>query len=595
MVISILRKISKYSLMLFFVFANGIFYSSAHSRQPNIILISADDLGYKCIEANSGNSCKTVLLADKKEPLKYDARINGKEILTPAAVKSPKINGAAVFGVRPGKPIYYHMSVSGVKPMQYAAKGLPQGIKIDPKTGWLTGKAPLEKANYQITLQASNRSGKTERKFTLTVGETICLTPPMGWNSWYVQSEGVSEKAIREMATAMEEKGLDQYGFTYINIDDCWIGKRDPKTKAIQANSKFTDMKAMAQFVNSKGFKLGIYSTTWMSTFAGFIGGTAPNPEGDYSEFFLPESEIINPSQFFGRHPSSHKRGLAKVGPYWFVDRDAKQFAEWGIDYVKYDWTEGPLEKQKNGEYKRNEVGYLKKTDSITKRFYNDFKALDRDIVISLSPSTPVNEDGLTSKYCNLWRLTKDIKSNWEDLKRPFGAEMLDRYKLTKPGLYGDLDMLQIGPLGKPNRAEKVFVPSPLTASEQYFQVTLWCILTQPLLLSCNIPTMDDFDLNLVKNSEVLAVNQDPLVKQGYRIESKEGNYEIWAKDLSDGSKALAFFNLADEEQELSITADKLGKKGKLLDLWRQKDIGEFNSELKVKVNAHGTALFKVY
>ncbi len=396
------------------------------------------------------------------------------------------------------------------------------------------------------------------------------------------------------MAVAMEEKGLDQFGFTYINIDDCWIGTRHPKTKAIQANSKFQDMKAMAQFVNSKGFKLGVYSTTWMSTFAGFIGGTAPNSEGDYSEFYLADSLILNPSQFFGRHPSSHYRGLAKIGPVWFIDRDAKQFADWGIDYVKYDWVEGPLEKQKNGNYKRIEDGYLRKTDSITRRFFNDFRALDRDIVISLSPSTPIAEDELTSKYCNLWRLTGDIKAVWHDLTRPFGEEMINRYKLTRPGLYGDLDMLQIGPLGKPNRAEKVFVPSPLTPSEQYFQVTLWCILTQPLLLSCNIPTMDAFDLNLVKNHEVLAVNQDPLVKQGYRIENKAGDYEIWAKDLADGSKALAFFNLSDNEQTLSITAEKFGKKGKIRDLWRQKDIGTLKGNFSVKVNAHGTAFFKV-
>lgn len=171
---------------------------------------------------------------------------------------------------------------------------------------------------------------------------------------------------------------------------------------------------------------------------------------------------------------------------------------------------------------------------------------------------------------------------------------MVERYSQTQPGLYGDLDMLQIGPLGKPNRAEKEFKPSPLTASEQYFQITLWSVLTQPLLLSCNIPTMDEFDLNLVKNSEVLSVNQDPLVKQGYRVDNMKGSYEIWAKDLADGGKAVAFFNLSDEEQNISISADKLKKKGKVRDLWRQKDIGELINKLTVKVSSHGTAFFEV-
>jgi len=527
-------------------------------------------------------------------PLIYDATIEGKEILTPAPKNEPQINGASVFGVRPGKPLFYRVAVSGTKPVKYAAEGLPEGVQIDPDSGWITGRAPATKGDYEIKLHAENRKGNATKTLVLRVGDTISLTPPMGWNSWYVHSEGVSEKAIREMAEAMQGKGLDQYGWTYINIDDCWMGERHPETKAIQANEKFGDMKAMADYVNSKGFKMGIYSTTWMSTFAGYIGGTAPNPEGDYSEFYLSGEEIINPAQYFGRHPSSTRRGIAQVGPYWFVDRDAKQFAEWGIDYVKYDWVEAELEKNDNGIYQRNNSSKIRKTDSITGRFYDDFRSLDRDIVVSLSPGHNPEEDHLVKKYCNLWRLTGDIKALWEHLTRPFEDELVARYPQTRPGLYGDLDMLQIGPLGQPNRNLKEFKPSPLTPSEQFYQVTLWSILSQPLLLSCNIPTMDDFDLNLVTNSEVLAVNQDPLVNQGYRVENEKGIYEIWAKDLADGSKALAFFNLSEVEKDITISADKLGKKGKVRDLWRQKDIGKLNNDFTVKVNAHGTAFFKV-
>ncbi|MBI4975961.1 MAG: hypothetical protein HZC28_00670 [Spirochaetes bacterium] len=531
---------------------------------------------------------------DDTAPISYDATTHGKEILTPAASDVPQINGATVFGVRPGKPVFYRIASSGQKPITYDAEGLPPGMSVDRSTGWITGRAPETPGDHEIILHAANSKGAASRTLTLKTGNTVCLTPPMGWNSWYVQSEGVSEQAIRDMAGAMEEKGLDQFGWTYINIDDCWMGERDPETKAIQANSKFSDMKALSEFVNSKGFKLGIYSTTWMSTFAGFIGGTGPNPEGDYRQYYLPQNEILNPSQFFGRHPSSTKRGIAQVGPCWFIDKDAAQFADWGIDYVKYDWVEGKLIVSENGDYARDKNSGANKTEAVTSRFFNDFRSLDRDIVISLSPCTPPEEDELTSKYCNLWRLTGDIKSEWAHLTRPFSDELTARYPRTRPGLFGDLDMLQIGPLGKPNRAEKVFVPSPLTPAEQYFQVTLWCILTQPLLLSCNISTMDAFDLNLVKNSEVVAVNQDPLVKQGYRIENSTGNYEIWAKDLFDGSKALAFFNVSDRDRTLTISSDKLGKKGKVRDLWRQKDIGVLNGTMTVQVNAHGTAFFKV-
>lgn len=524
----------------------------------------------------------------------YDATIRGREILTPAASKAPVFQGALVFGARPEKWISYRAAASGERPLAYEAVGLPPELTIDRHTGWITGRSPRSAGDYAITLRAKNRHGETSQTLILKVGEAICLTPPMGWNSWYVHSEGVSEKAIREMATAMEEKGLDQFGWTYINIDDCWMGERDPKTKAIRANAKFQDMKSLREFVNSKGFKLGIYSTPWMSTYAGYIGGSAPNAEGDYREYYLPEKDIINPSQYFGRHPSSTKRGIAKIGPHWFVDKDAEQFAAWGIDYVKYDWVEAALEANETGEYVRAKNAGANKTEKIAKRLFDDFRKLDRDIVISLSPNTPPAEDTLTSRYCNLWRLTPDIESVWEHLTRPFGEDLVARYPRTRPGLYGDLDMLQIGPLGKPNRAEKIFVPSPLTPSEQYFQVTLWCMLTQPLLLSCNIPTMDTFDLNLVTNGEVLAINQDPLVHQGYRIENRPGEYEIWGKDLHDGDKALAFFNLSESEQTLKLPTEKLGITGKVRDLWRQKDIGELKGSLTVKLNAHGAAFFKI-
>ena len=154
--------------------------------------------------------------------------------------------------------------------------------------------------------------------------------------------------------------------------------------------------------------------------------------------------------------------------------------------------------------------------------------------------------------------------------------------------------MLQIGPLGKPNRAEVVFKPSPLTPSEQYFQVTLWSVLTQPLLLSCNVPTMDAFDLNLVTNDEVLSVNQDPLCRQGYRVANRKGEGEIWAKDLADGSKAVAMFNLSGEDRVLSVTRDQLGMTGSVRDLWRQKDLGLLGDRFSALVSPHGTVFVKV-
>ena len=527
----------------------------------------------------------------------YDGTIWGKEILTPKPGSEPKITGTTIFGVRPGRPIRYCATAIGAKPLTFSAKGLPAGVSIDPKIGWITGRAPKQKGDVNITVTATNLKGSDSRDLVLRVGDTICLTPPMGWNSWYVHSEGVSEKAIREMATAMKDKGLQNYGWTYVNIDDCWMGERDPVTKRIQANGKFDNMKAMVDDVNLLGLKVGIYSTAWMSTFGGYIGGTAPNEEGDYSQYYLPESERQNKYQVFGRYPSGIKKQICEVGPVWFVDRDAQQFAEWGIDYVKYDWLEWDLvtdREQKDGVKPVRHGRDKKAENGITQRFYNDFRALDRDIVVSLSPKHNTGEDAFVQDHCNLWRLTEDIHAHWDCMIAPFDDELVKRLAMTRPGGYGDLDMLQIGPLGRPNRAEKVFRPSPLKPAEQYHQVTLWCLLTQPMLLSCNIPTMDEFDLSLVTNHEVLAINQDAICKQGVRVRNQKGNFEIWAKDLADGSKAVGLFNISNKDQVLSVTAQELGIKGTIRDLWRQKDIGTLSDSFSANVSSHGVVFIKV-
>lgn len=519
-----------------------------------------------------------------------------KPILTPAPGPKPRINGATIFGVRPGKPFLYKIAATGEKPLRYSVKNLPPGLSVNEKTGSITGTAAQEKGEYRVTLVAENSKGVAEKNFRIIVGETIALTPPMAWNSWYAQSEAVSDESIRKMADAMERFQLAEYGWSFINIDDCWTGERDPKTKAIQGNSKFPNMKALADYIHSKGLKFGVYSTAWISTFAGYVGGTANNESGTYTEFYIPEKERLNVAQFFGRCPNGKRLGLWTLGSHWFIDRDARQFAEWGVDMVKYDWREHTLVKGADGDYNVDKSKPEEKTEATTRRFFEDFRAVNRDIILSLSPIHSTNEDQFVSKYCNLWRLTKDIKSEWKFLKAPFEESMVKRFELIRPGSYGDLDMLQIGMLGHPNKANLTFTPSPLTAAEQYFQVSLWCMLNQPLLLSCDLTQLDPFTLNLITNDEVLAVDQDALGKAGTRVRGVKDSYEIWIKPLEDGTKALGVFNIADQKQVISVTRQELGLKGgnKLRDLWRQKDIGSIDSTLSVQVEPHGAVLLKI-
>ncbi|MCK4749717.1 MAG: putative Ig domain-containing protein, partial [Bacteroidales bacterium] len=190
-------------------------------------------------------------------------------ILTPKPGVIPQINGAKVYGVRSGSPFLYRIPATGNRPMIFIVEDLPPGLLVDKNTGIITGK--ISKAGtYSVILKAKNQYGESTRKFKIIVGSTLALTPPMGWNSWYIHYHRVSDKLMREAADAMINSGMADYGYQYVNIDDCWMVKansddpiiggrlRDERGE-ILANKKFPDMKAMTSYIHSKGLKAGTY------------------------------------------------------------------------------------------------------------------------------------------------------------------------------------------------------------------------------------------------------------------------------------------------------------------------------------------------
>ena len=195
---------------------------------------------------------------------------NEEFILTPPPRSEPRINGAKIFGVRPGSPFLFKVTATGEKPLTFKAEKLPKGLYINQQTGLITGTID-QKGSFEVKLQVSNTHGKAERILKIEVGEKICLTPPMGWNSWYVYSLWVSQDKIEDTAKALVEKDLINHGWTYVNIDDCWQGSRDMNgSKALQPNAKFPDMKKMVDFIHGLGLKVGIYSTPWAGSYAGY-------------------------------------------------------------------------------------------------------------------------------------------------------------------------------------------------------------------------------------------------------------------------------------------------------------------------------------
>jgi len=476
-------------------------------------------------------------------------------ILTPPSPESPRINGPAVVGVRPGSPAVHAVPTTGERPIRFSAACLPEGLKIDAATGRITGSV-AKAGRYDVTLRASNAHGRTERKLRLVVGERIALTPPLGWNSWNCWGEKVDRDRVLAAARAMVSSGLADHGWTYVNIDDGWQGKRPAPGKPLQPNEKFPDMKGLCDAIHAMGLKVGIYSTPWVMSYAGYPGGSTG------------EVAYVAPQRGFSKEDMLERKWYeGKVG---CEGVDAKQFAAWGIDYLKYDWN--PI------------------SVPAARRMRQALRASGRDIVYSLSNTAPIEGAADWAKLANCWRTTGDIQDTWRSVAG-IGFEQDPWKTFAGPGHWNDSDMLVVGHVGwgKPH-------PTRLTPDEQYTHISLWCLLSSPLLLGCDMTKLDEFTIALLSNDEVLAVNQDPLGRQAGRI-AQDKYTQTWAKALADGGRAVGLFNLDDfEPHAVTVKWSDLGIRGKhvVRDVWRQKDLGGFDGSFQIDVPPHGVVLVRV-
>jgi alpha-galactosidase len=535
----------------------------------------------------------------------YDATLpagNAKVILTPAPSENPRINGADIFGAYPGNPFLFKVAATGKEPLSYSAKNLPQDLSIDAKSGIITGTTPTKRGEYSVQLTVENSTGKASEELLIVVGDKLALTPIIGWSSWYTYSIHISGELVRNIADAMVENNLHNYGWTYINIDNGWQAvDRHPDTKALQGNEKFPDIKSLAGYLHNNGLKFGLYSSLWMSCFRGYMGGTAPNEELDFSEYVVPMDERETPNTLFGHNKHRFKFSASStVGPVWLADIDARQMAEWDIDFMKYDWFDRTYEKDDNGEYLRKENGQLidhlpdglshYKDENNVQRWLKDYRSVGRDILLSSSPNHNSPQDAMMAKYVHLWRITKDIQAKWSYVEDALGAELHGRiYNNTSPGHYADLDMLQIGSTHRG--------PTPLTPAEQYSMVSIWALLAQPMLLSCDLTILDEFTRSLMSNYEVIDINQDRLCKPAERIAlNNEESLLLFKKQLVNGKFAVGLFNISDEQQEISFSLEHLKLKGNwnLRDVWKQSDIGTISDKFTARLDKHGTVLLQL-
>jgi alpha-galactosidase len=369
--------------------------------------------------------------------------------------------------------------------------------------------------------------------------DALALTPPMGWNSWNKFGCNVSEDLIKSVADAIATNGMKDAGYQYVVIDDCWQVSRDANGNIAADPKQFpSGIKALSDYVHSKGLKFGLYSDAGAKTCAG-----RPGSQGHEYQ-------------------------------------DALQYARWGADYLKYDWC--------NTGTRNAEEAYLTMSTALL--------STGRPIVFSICEWGTAKPWLWGKGTGNLWRTTGDISDKWTSKKKwPDGTcceygmvDILDMQigleSFAGPGHWNDPDMLEVGNGG-------------MTIPEYRAHFSLWALLSAPLIAGNDVRSMSPEIKEILTNSEAIAVNQDKLGREGRRIR-KDGDLEVWAKPLSDGSRAVILFNRGATEADVGVSWEEIAYPNhlsvKVRDLWSHKDVGSFTGKYSAKVPSHSVVMLKI-
>ena len=503
----------------------------------------------------------TVYVKDTRIPAAIGSSSEEAIILTPKQGPAPQINGPKVYGCKQENPFIYRIPVTGERPILFSAKGLPKGLHLDTKSGIITGNVK-HKGKYVVVLKANNHAGKDTKTLEIICGDQLNLTPPMGWNSWYAHYGRITDKMMREAADYLVSSGMADVGYQYVNIDDCWANKQEDSDNGrvgpprdtggnIMPNSYFPDMKGMTDYIHAKGLKAGIYSSPGVTTCAGFTGS-------------------------FG-----------------YESRDAKQFADWGFDFLKYDYCSYEyLEKR----IKATLPGITAKQLMQEPYFNmgNILKSLKRDISFNLCQYGRDEVWEWGAEAGSSWRTGADLGT---ELNRLFevALENAKHGKWVKPGAWNDPDYIQIGYVGDTN-GMGLPILTKLSPTEQYAFMSLWSLLAAPLIYSGDLTKLNDFTLNVLCNTAVIAIDQDPLGKCATVIERTADTF-IMVKELEDGSRAIGLCNKGTTPAMVTINRQETGMEQEGLqvhDVWRQQDVGVFKQQYTAAVPARGVVLIKV-
>jgi alpha-galactosidase len=515
----------------------------AGAKQMTLVFDDAGDgAGNRRIDIING----VIVVKDPDAPVRPEVarRYEDPDALKVPAIASgdppePAIHGPRVVGTTPGRPFRFLIPATGAGELKYSAEKLPDGLSVDPKSGMIAGEV-LAHGTFKVRLVVGNELGTARRDLTIIAGQQkLAQTPPMGWNSWNAFGFNVNADKVRAAADAMVKNGLAAKGYQYIGIDDAWQGTRDPDGM-IRANEQFGDIKALADYVHSKGLRFGIYSSPGPKTCANF--------EGSY------QHELD----------------------------DARWYAKSGVDYLKYDWCSYSKIAGSDTSLEAAQRPYQVMRDALDK--------VDRDIVYSMCQYGSHDVWNWGARVGgNLWRTTTDIQDSWISIvDNGFSQAPISRFSTV--GHWNDPDLLVVGRVGW----GAALRDSRLTPAEQLTHITLWSMLSAPLMVSCDMTEMDQFTRDLLTNTEVIDIDQDPLGR-GAQPTRIDGTIEIWTKPLFDGTTAVAVFNRGRMAKDVGVKWSDIGLAGTLpvRDLWQRKDLGKLD-QIKLHVLRHGAVLLKV-
>jgi alpha-galactosidase len=530
-----------------------------------------------------------------------DTNLTAREqqiVAAAAPSASPQFHSPQIVGIQPETPFLFCLAATGERPLQFSARRLPDGLTLNPQTGIITGKLNL-RGDYTFSALARNSAGMAKTRVKIVCGDTLALTPPMGWNSYDAFGDSVVESEVISNAMWLK-KNLQPFGWDTVVVDFRWYdsladGNRpesDPKGvtidkfgRCIPAVNRFPSaadgegFKKLADEIHAMGLKFGIHIMRGIPRKAVDQNLPIANSEYTAAQAALPPGDVnrtcVWNNDMYGVDATT------AAGKAWY-ESIAKQYVSWDVDYIKCDDIANMF---RGRYYSRDEVAALSRA----------LNASGRSIVLSLSPGpTPVEQATHLEQFANLWRISGDFWDNWKSLNHNFDL-FAQWYQHGKPGHWPDGDMIPFGHICQRNCDIHPDRWTRFTRDEQLTLMSLWALAPSPLMVGANLPENDEWTTALLSNPEVLAVNQDALCEQGHRQGVTSSRIEIWTKKLADGSLAAGFFNRSEKTEKLGYSWRDLGIKDspKVRDLWIRRDLGR-RREFITELPPHGCVLLRV-